>query len=59
MRWKAEGGGRKSREWISHRWLQRMTGRSGAAVAVPARFDVVAIFPKLQKYRNAVKGLVH
>ncbi len=31
--WRTADGSRKKREWISHRWLQKMTGRSGSSVS--------------------------
>ncbi len=31
--WRTADGSRKRREWISHRWLQKMTGRSGSSVS--------------------------
>jgi len=31
--WRDPAGGRKKREWISHSWLKKMTGRSGASVS--------------------------
>lgn len=31
--WRTPAGDRKRREWISHSWLRRMTGRSGSCVS--------------------------